>query len=320
LRAILAEGGYVERWVDFLDLQVFPTATNYVALLFATTEKRDRKTFSAQIVTSEAFKRMHTDPRWLDDLGKRQVPYSPDGWNVRPSTKSRAGMTRPLRELATVQVGIQTSLDSFFLFDFVRQENESLVVVKNELDDEVILERARLFRCAKGSRDLHGDRIDDGRYVLWPYSENGSLMEAESIEKNFPRTWEYLFKNRSRLKGREKGKFQDSTWWRFRRPQGVKCATQAKVLVPSMMKEPTAYYDLDGEVICTASGKGGGGGWILQPASGSHTNLEMLARYLRSPEYEAWLRANGEPKKGGWWGVDRKTLERCPVPAAISPG
>src|SRR5262249_43824471 len=143
---------------------------------------------------------------------------------IRPETKSRLGATRPLSEMATVEVGIQTSLDSFFLFDFVRQcEDPSLVVVKNKLDKtEVVLEWARLFRCAKGSRDLDGDRIKSRRYVLWPYDADGSLMEGDALEANFPYTWHCLLEHSDRLKSREKGKFDDSEWWRFRRPQGVK--------------------------------------------------------------------------------------------------
>jgi hypothetical protein len=150
--------------------------------------------------------------------------------------------------------------------------------------------------------------------VLWPYNVDGSVIEGEILEGKFPRAWQYLLANQSILKEREKGRFNVPKWWRFRRPQGVRCATQEKILVPSLMREPPAYYDRKGRVICTASGKGGGGGWVLQPSKGGQTNLERLAQYLRSFEHNEWLKANAEPKKGGWWGVDRKTLERCPVP------
>jgi hypothetical protein len=257
---------------------------------------------------------MRANQPWLEGLPFNQVQYRPGGWNIRPEVKPRLGKTRLLKDVASVQVGIQTSLDSFYLFEFVKPvDDPRLVVVKNE-SDEVILERAALFPCAKGSRDLHGDRFDERCYVLWPYDADGSLMEGEELAAKFPRAWEYLLANRDRLEARENGKFRDSRWWRFRRPQGVKCATQPKILVPSMMKEPTAFFDREGRVICTASGKGGGGGWVLQPAEGTQTNLEKLAAYLRSAEHGEWLRANAEPKKNGWLGVDRKTLERCPVP------
>jgi hypothetical protein len=61
LRQILGDGAYVDRWVDFLDLQVFSRATNYVALMFATAEKRERRSFKAQIVTPDAFRRMRSN-------------------------------------------------------------------------------------------------------------------------------------------------------------------------------------------------------------------------------------------------------------------
>ena len=53
---------------------------------------------------------------------------------------------------------------------------------------------------------------------------------------------------------------------------------------------------------------------MLQAAKGTQTDLAKLAAFLTSAVYGTWLHANAEPKKGGWWGVDRKTLERCPVP------
>jgi len=53
-------------------------------------------------------------------------------------------------------------------------------------------------------------------------------------------------------------------------------------------------------LICTASGKGRGGGWVLQPTEGTQTNLEWLADYLRSADHGEWLWANAEPNKGGW--------------------
>jgi hypothetical protein len=232
LRAILAGGGHVDRWVDFLDLQVFPTATNYVALLFATTANRNRKTFVAQIVTPTAFDRSLDNEQWLEGLPESQVHYRQGGWDIRLGTKAKAEAVRPLHELATVRVGIQTSLDSLYLFDIIRSgDDPALVVVKNKGDkkiktEEVVLERAALFPCAKGSRDLQGDRFKDGCYVLWPYDTDGLLVTAELLEAKFPHAWRYLLANRSELKKREKGKFRGPDWWRFRRPQGVKCATQ----------------------------------------------------------------------------------------------
>jgi hypothetical protein len=102
-------------------------------------------------------------------------------------------------------------------------------------------------------------------------------MGGQEIEARFPRAWRYLRENESRLKAREKGRFETGAWWRFRRPQGVQFATLPKILVPAMMQDPTAFFDGVGRVICTASGKGGGGAWVLRPTQGTQANLETLA-------------------------------------------
>ena len=145
LRALLAEGGHVERWIDFVDQQVFPTANNYVALLFATAERRSRKTFQAQIVTPDAFRRMRAGRPWLAGLPSLPASYRPGGWSVRPEVRTAVGATCPLAEVASVQVGIQTSLDDFYLLDEVRPGSSSeLIVVKRWLNTTVSSDANRI--------------------------------------------------------------------------------------------------------------------------------------------------------------------------------
>ncbi len=320
LRELLAEGGHVDLWVDFVAHQVFPTATNYVALLFASAKRRDRKRFSSRIVTREAFDAMVDGERWLEDLSENKVTYEAAGWHVRGRFDPGPGETRLLGEIAKIEVGIQTSLDPFFLLEPAvvgSHAGKTLIMVKNGLGEEVELETGALFRCAKGSGDLKKRNEFEGRrFVLWPFDDDGQPLEKKTLRAKFPRAWQYILAHRGELEAREKGALKGKKWWLFRRPQGVKVATRPKILVPSMMREPTAYLDRKGEVICTASGKGGGGGWVLTLKEDSGTALSKLAEYLQSEELQQWLETEAEPKQGGWWGVDRKTLERCPVPVA----
>lgn len=317
LRALFAEGGHVDRWVDFIDLQVFSTATNYVALLFASAQKRDRKTFPVQLVTPTAFEQMLANRPWLDLLPSHSVPYRTNGWDIRSSQPVRHQSGHRLGELVSIQVGIQTSLDALYLYDYVANPKDPTLVIVRNAREETTLERGILFPCAKGARELHGGELTAGCFVLWPYDQQGILRSPESLAREFPLAWSYLLKNRAELESRENGKFRDELWYRFRRPQGVKCASQPKILVPSIMQIATAYHDAAGKVICTASGKGGGGGWVLQCREDRPIHLEKLAHYLRSDANMAWLRDHAEPKKGGWLGVDRKTLERCPIPESL---
>lgn len=314
LRSILAEGGHIEQYVDFVDHQVFPTASNYVALLFATAEKRKRKTFPASVVDDLAFARMKAAEPWLDRLEPKAVSYGPGVWHVR-SRSAKAGVeATQLGEIADVDVGIQTSLDDFYLCTVVGGSDQpSSVIVRNAFGDMEI-ERDILFACAKGSKELRGRDFLGRLYVIWPYEEDGTLLTEESLDSRFPLAWKCFQEYRERLMARENGRFRAPKWWRFRRPQGIQAARQEKIIIPSIMPLATAYYDRHGSVTCTASGSGGGGGWTIRLRDTSVANYAELAEYLTSDQCWEWLRINGSPKRGGWRGVDRRILRTCPVP------
>ena len=316
LRSLLANGSHIDLWVDFVDHQVFPSATNYVALLFADARKGKAKTFPAQIVTPEAFAAMQADHPWLESLPVHPVPYTRGGWNVRAA--SDPPPPGPfLAELFTVTAGIQTSLDAVYLFELVSDPGAgSLLTVRSE-KATVELERDALFPCAKGSVHLQGDQLKGMAFALWPYDSEGNLLPAAALAERYPRAWVYLNEHRAELENREKGRFRDARWYRFRRPQGIREARQPKIMIPSMMKQPAAYWDRDGRLACTASGKGGGGGWILLPSPAATPHLAKISRYLASDAHQEWLCKTAQPQKGGWWGVDRKTLERCPLPPSV---
>jgi hypothetical protein len=180
--------------------------------------------------------------------------------------------------------------------------------------DEMTVEREALFACAKGSTEIQGGRLVGGLHVLWPYGESGDLLAEHELESRFPLAWEYFCKHREKLMAREKGKFSGPRWWRFRRPQGIDAARKQKILVPSIMSVASAYHDQNGKVTCTASGSGGGGGWTIRLHEDARATYEALADYLTSDQFWSWLQENGSPWRGGWRGVDRNILRRCPVP------
>ena len=314
LREVLAEGGHVDTFVDFVDHQVFPTASNYVALLFATAERRKRKTFDAKVVTATAFTRLKAGEPWLEDLDSKSIHYREGGWPIRSGSRSASTNTVLLGTIAEVKTGIQTSWDDFYLCKFVGEtEDPTHVRVKNAFG-EMTVEQAMLFACAKGSTEIKGDQFVAGQQVLWPYDDAGKVLTEETLRSRFPLAWECFSTQRKQLMAREKGKFNGPLWWRFRRPQGVLVARQEKILVPSIMQNASAYHDRDGRVISTASGSGGGGGWAIRLRDDAGLSYEQLAKFLVSDDHWAWVLDNGSPWRNGWRGVDRKILQSVPVP------
>lgn len=314
LRELLAAGGHVAMFVDFVDHQVFPTASNYVALLFATAERRKRKTFDAKVVTAAAFARLGAGEPWLENLETKSIHYRSGGWTVRSGNRASPTNSVLLGTIAEVRTGIQTSWDDFYLCREIRETEDPANVVVSNAFGEMVIERAMLFACAKGSKEIKVDQFVDGQRVIWPYDKSGEVLTEEMLRSRFPLAWECFWNQQKQLKAREKGRFDRPLWWRFRRPQGVESARRQKLLVPSIMPIASAYHDRAGQVICTASGSGGGGGWTIRLRDDSGRSYEELAKFLVSDNYWAWLLDNGSPWRGGWRGVDRRILEKVPVP------
>jgi hypothetical protein len=305
-------------WVDFDAAQVFPTASNYVSLLFAerTSGGARQETFAYTVPDQDSWEDPDDvdDVAWIRDQGRLYAhPVDGEWLTVIPDLRDRvlahrARCTRSLGDIAEVHVGIQTSADGVFLFEGpLADGGTECVLVCGGTSREALLEKAIVRRCVKGA-------ADDEYWLLFPYDAEGELLESDVLARQYPKAWRYLQKHRTSLESRESGKFRDAAWYRFGRDQGfVACASQ-KVIVPSSLKAPKAIVDQAGLLAFTGSGKGGGGAWAVQPKAGIGTTCEQLAAILEQSYAWDHFVAFGSPQKGGWRGVDRAVLASVPIP------
>ncbi|MFX0199198.1 MAG: Eco57I restriction-modification methylase domain-containing protein [Candidatus Hodarchaeota archaeon] len=318
LREILRQRGAIDLWVDFGDIQVFETSTNYVSLLFADTKKRRRRSFDCKRPLGTKWL-PENNVDWIAKAPSGQVKYA-DIW--RTLSKEEAQLIRkleadktPLGKLVEqIGVGVQTSADDVFLVLVKEKVDRGHVKVHSKcLNKAVILERSFLKLCAKGSKHLKPYRVEQELSLLWPYDKNSNLISEKVLGKRYPNAWSYLKRCEKRLRNREKRKFDDDRWWRFGREQGRDLCVSPKLLIPSTMKGGMAYFDEQGRVAFTASGKGGGGAWGIIPNK-KLINPRWLLAVLNSRSIWDWLNLEGDPKQSGWRGVDKALLERIPVP------
>jgi adenine-specific DNA-methyltransferase len=251
------------------------------------------------------------DIGWLRPRGGTHSHPAGDEWLTLPWAlrdrvlKVRSQAKRRLGDIAEILVGVQTSADDVYLFEtFTEVAGGTVDVVPRGAREPVRLERGILRQCVKGS--------GGGAYrIFFPYDDEGTLLPETELKRVYPRAWAYLLKNRSRLEGREKGSFEGKDWHRYGRQQGYGVVSRPKVLVPALLREPSAVVDSDGSIAFTASGKGGGGAWALVPKAG--VTLDQLASVVNSETFWDHVRAFGSPQKGGWRGVDRDVLTHVPV-------
>ncbi len=302
-------------WVDFDTAQVFPGASNYVALLFAERRKEAVPTgFDYACPGPRPWESLE-DPEsieWLRTPAPPPTHPPEDEWITgAPGLRDRIVAARrasraTLGELADISVGIQTSADSVYLFDRVAREDAEYVWLARGKGRPVRLEQSIVRRCVKGARK-------DERYLIFPYDAAGQLLPPDVLRERFPYAWAYLKRHERTLRRRESRRFDDEAWYRYGRNQGLAACTLPKVVVPAMLERPHALLDPKGELAFTGSGKGGGGCWALYPRPSAPVSLERLIDIVTSEEAWDHIVAYGAPQRGGWRGVDKEVLAGIPV-------
>ena len=303
----------IDLWVDFEEHQVFPSATNYVALLFASRcareETRQPFTFSLPGPKSGWENASYND--WLRPEGRTHVHDSSPHWVFVPENRRSAlreiesRSKRRLGDLCDIGTGFQTSADAVFLFEELENEGANIVRVRTPRRRWIELEGALVRPCVKGA--ARGDR-----WLLVPYDSAGRLLTEEQLQKTFPRVWSYLQANRPVLEGREKGRFAGERWYRFGRQQGFPAFGRPKLIVPATMNAFHLISDPEGQYVLTASGKGGGGAWAVLPKEGG-PSLTEVEEILRRPSTWEQIVARGSRQQGGWRGVDQSLLASIKV-------
>jgi adenine-specific DNA-methyltransferase len=324
LRNVLCGSGAVERWVDFSDIQIFQTATNYVALLFATARKRRRKTFQC-VKPSPSSWPPDSEKKWIDQAPRGSVHYGPL-WRTFDSREAQMikaieKNSIPLGEIVKdrIGVGVQTSADDVFILKELEIGKGSTgSAYSSFLKKRVNLEKEILKPCAKGSLHLRSYHVIKEMFFLWPYDSEHQLLDLPTLEERFPMAWKYLKKCESRLRCRENNRFDGPDWWRFGRDQGFANCCSPKLMIPSTMNQGTAFFDEKGEIAYTASGKGGGGAYgIMLDALDKKIEPRWLLAVLNSDVMWQWIRLEGDPKKGGWRGIDKALISRLPIPVPL---
>ena len=102
-----------------------------------------------------------------------------------------------LNSLCKIKYGIATLRDRIYIHDTPLYPNE--------------LCWKKIFKVSKNQI----------RYIIYPYDENGTIVNEFDFKLNNPKTYEFLVKNKEELSKRDKGKKQYETWYAFGRRQGL---------------------------------------------------------------------------------------------------
>jgi len=178
--------------------------------------------------------------------------------------------------------GLITGWNEVFVGEVIDEEDGTVQFVREGGDESELLEKDLLRRLLKGSEIDHWGADWEGLWLLFPYkiqSGDAELLTKETLQENYPNTWEYFKRHEDELKGREGGKWQDKDqWWAFGRSQNLSKMEPDKIMTNIMSSYNRFVADTDGEYYFVGGGNAGGYG--IQLREGYAPNSEDLLYYV----------------------------------------
>jgi hypothetical protein len=251
LRNRLLQSRRLERWVDFRDFPVFEEAMTYTALQFfrGCTTSNVKCAFAADgevgsIEWSEAdavinYSALPSDDVWL---------FLPE--RERELVERLSNTCTSLSDVATgIIVGIQTSADDIFHLERLGPGRYRQFPKKAPPVD-VAVEDGLMRPLVSGEEAKRYLVPSTNMYLLFPYDDTGPrsrLLTVLELERTFPQGWAYLLKHSEKLRQREKGAFNDDSWYRFGRNQNIDRQKSPKLGVGQTVPEMRVFFDEHGD-------------------------------------------------------------------------
>jgi hypothetical protein len=118
------------------------------------------------------------------------------------------------------------------------------------LSDSVFIHNLQLFpeKCWKPILKVSKNII---RYCIFPYNEDGSIIDEITFQKENPETYNFLLLNKSILELRDRGHKKYETWYAYGRKQGLRVSsdeysiymsTLSNQTIPTYIKSSMLFY------------------------------------------------------------------------------
>jgi hypothetical protein len=315
LRRLIAEGRHLSEVVHFGDLQVFPGASTYTALLLL--ERSGADVYRVcRVENLESWR----SGELASVAVIPSVKLGAEEWNL-----SNAGDTPLLDRLLAIPTklsdttdrvfqGVITGADRVFLMTRLRDG----VYLSSATRQEHSIEADLMRPLCKGSVHLRRYKaIMSDLFLLFPYEVTegrATLIQQQTLQSVFPGAWRYLELNREALEARERGKWRNPNWYAFSRSQNLGIMEQPKIMTPSIAAQASFSLDQRGYLYFVGSGGGGGGGYGITLKRALPAGSEFVLLGLLNSRLLDWvLKRLSSPFRGSYFAYSRQYIERLPI-------
>jgi len=310
LREFISLNSQLSKIIHFGVTQVFPDRSTYTAILVLQKEKKD--TFD--------FKRVKKiSPEILSSQGEF-VQYSTENFNsdpwifLSPKTsevfcKIRAVKSSPLKNLAEISVGLQTSADNIYIFEPIGETDSTFTFRKNKRTYEV-----EKNICLPAIYDLSFGLFDNviaNAQIIFPYrivDNKAELINEDCFLEKYPLAWSYLYEHIDLLKKRSL-QGNSPKWYQFGRSQSLTRFHNTPKLIWSVLSTNSPYALDNNDLQFT----GGGNGPYYAMINNSDYSLLYFLGILSHPIFENMVKAGSSEFRGEYYSHGKQFIENLPI-------
>lgn len=211
-----------------------------------------------------------------------------------------------LGDLCSIFVGIQTSADTFY--HLVKKEDgkfySKILKCKIELEEDL------LKPIVIGTDAKRYSQPQIKKYLLHPYTDDGTLIDLEEITETLPKTYDYFKKNEKFLRNREKGKMDHEKWYGYNYPKNLKKQTIPKIGVAQTVQSLQCFLDEQGEYYFHNVRVNG-----IAPLYES-LDLKFVLGLLNSSILNFYFIHTAKPKDNGYYEANKQFIYPLPIKIA----
>lgn len=310
LRNYITDNCNISQITHFGVSQVFPGKSTYTAIIVLKVEKHEK--FSFKRIKSISAKTLEDESNSVEYKNEN---YTSEPWVfLNPETeqvfdKLRSPQTRPLKDLAEICVGLQTSADKVYIFQPEGETEETFIFTKQgkrwEIEKGICL--PALYDLSFGLFDT----LSGNAQLIFPYNINkdkADVFSEDYLTAHFPLALTYLKEYKESL---EKRSLQgnEPVWYQFGRSQSLTKFHNTEKLIWSVLSTEPPYTIDKNNLQFT----GGGNGPYYGLINNSDYSLYYFLGILSHPLIENMVKSGASEFRGSYYSHGKQFIENLPI-------
>lgn len=311
LREFISSNSSLFKIIHFGVAQVFPNRSTYTTVLIL--NKQQRENFNFKRIKKVTSKFITGTSNFVE---YRNADFTEQPWIFVPKeaegifNKIRATITIPLKTIAEIPVGLQTSADKIYIIQPHTETNTTYKFTKGKIEYEI--EKAICKPCMYDLSFSLFDTVKPNAQLIFPYTITGDKAEVfleDYFQESYPLTWAYLNEFKELLSKRSINGSKELKWYQYGRSQSLtKFHNSPKLIWPVLSTKPSYIYDEE-----NLQFTGGGNGPYYSLISSSDYSPLFILGILSHPVFEAMVKYGASEFRGAYYSHGKQFIENLPI-------